>query len=280
MQEYIEDTLLSIIGQDYDNFEIIVMDGGSTDNTLEILRKYDKNIKLLVSEADAGQYDAINKGFRYASGDIYAWLNADDKYFPWTLSTVARVFSSYPSINWIRGVSSFIDQYGQLLYINDVCGAPRKLIQMGWFQKGILGYLQQESMFWRASLWDRAGGLNIEYKLAADFDLWIRFAESSDLVTVGIPLAAFRKRISSRSKVNMKSYEREVESITSQLKSSKILSELLTHSIIQHGLRFLIWWRSYIYFYSVVGEKWVCEKRLCSTSGMSISRAILETKLS
>ena len=85
MEKYIEETILSILNQQYPNLELIIVDGGSSDNTLSILSKYKEQISLLISEKDEGQYNAINKGFSKATGEMLAWLNADDVYFPWTL---------------------------------------------------------------------------------------------------------------------------------------------------------------------------------------------------
>ena len=84
MEQYIEETLISILNQKYENLELIIVDGLSSDNTLNIISKYEKQISLLISEKDNGQYNAINKGMSFATGDILAWLNADDIYFPWT----------------------------------------------------------------------------------------------------------------------------------------------------------------------------------------------------
>ena len=112
MEKYLEQTILSIISQDYPNLEYIIVDGGSTDHTMDIINKYKSKISIIISEPDNGMYDAINKGIESSTGDILAWLNADDIYFPWTLSMVAKVFSENNEISWIRGIPAFLDESG------------------------------------------------------------------------------------------------------------------------------------------------------------------------
>src|SRR5215204_5758135 len=96
--EFIEETILSVINQNYPNLEYIVIDGGSTDGSVEIIKKYEQYFSYWVSEPDKGHADALNKGFAKATGEVMAWINSDDKYFPWTFATVAEVYSQFPEV--------------------------------------------------------------------------------------------------------------------------------------------------------------------------------------
>jgi glycosyltransferase involved in cell wall biosynthesis len=111
--KYIEECILSVLNQGYDNFDHIIIDGGSTDNTLTVLRKY-KHL-IWVSEPDEGQSDAINKGFKMASGEIIGWLNADDRYLPGTFHSVAEYMSRWPDVDLIYGDYRWIDAEGRVI---------------------------------------------------------------------------------------------------------------------------------------------------------------------
>jgi len=216
MAPYIEQTILSVISQGYDNLEYIIVDGGSTDGTREIIEKYRDKITCFISEPDNGMYDALNKGFAHATGDILAWINADDIYFPGAFRTVDKIFSTYSDVEWISGRSAYISEDGTLRHVaskNSI--KSRKDILNGWCREGVLGYLMQEGMFWRRSLMEKAGPLNIGYKYAGDFELWMRFASESDLFHVNVPLSAFRKRLDNVSSINADGYREEVRSIVS-----------------------------------------------------------------
>ncbi len=194
MDALVEQTLKSISGQTK-RPELILIDAASSDGSLAIYERYKNTIDVLVSEPDDGQYHAINKGMKLATGEILCWLNADDILMPWTASVVTEIFEKYPDIMWITGLPSFLNGTGQLVQVQkNLAAFPQKSIAEGRYSGCYAGYLQQESMFWRRSLWDKVGGLNTEYKLAADFDLWTRFAKIAPLVPVDIPLAAFRER--------------------------------------------------------------------------------------
>ena len=172
MEKYIEKTIQSILNQDYPNLEYIIVDGGSSDSTMEIIEKYRDKITKIICEPDDGMYDAINKGIKASKGEILAWLNADDSYFPWTLKTVSKIFSEHNDINWITGIPSFMDEGGNLTNIYTHAAAkPSKAIANGWFREGVYGYLMQENMFWRRDLYNKSGGLDVSYKFAGDFDL-------------------------------------------------------------------------------------------------------------
>lgn len=224
MEGFVEQTLKSIAAQTK-RPEYIVIDGGSTDGSLKVFERYDEIIDVMVSEPDDGQYHAIEKGMNRANGDILCWLNADDILMPWTVSVVTEIFEKYPDIMWITGLPSFLNEAGQLVQVQkNLASYPQKSIAAGRYSGRFAGYLQQESMFWRRSLWDKAGGLNLNYQLAADFDLWTRFAKIAPLVPVDIPLAAFRERPGAqRSSEFADQYVLEVENVCQNLRPANFI---------------------------------------------------------
>ena len=277
MEQYIEETILSILNQQYPNLELIVVDGGSSDNTLYILSKYKEQISLLISERDEGQYNAINKGFSKATGEILAWLNADDVYFPWTLAHVANFFNKHPSQLWVSGSTSLMNENGLIYgFSSNVIAKPNKFVRNGWFRSGQYGYLQQEGMFWRKELWEQVGGLNENYKLASDFELWTRFSNKSSLVSFGLPLACFRNRMSSRSNELKKEYEAEVESICYGFKKPNFIVKFLGGFSLFTMLliRKLTISKSLIYFYSPTKKIWILIKKRSSLTVHSFSKLI------
>lgn len=214
-EKTIEQTILSIIHSKTLNTELIVIDGGSTDKTLQILNKYKDDIDILVSEEDKGMYHAINKGINLSSGDILGWLNADDVYFPWTLKTIEKIFNEFEEVKWLTGLPGFINSDG---FYTGVRSSPsayiRRLISKGWYQNGLLGHIQQESTFWRKELYSSSNGLDLNLKYASDYKLWITFAKQAELYRLNIPIAAFRKGQGEQISIKFKDiYEQEVSSV-------------------------------------------------------------------
>ncbi len=195
MAGYIGQTIQSVVSQNYPNLEYIVIEGDSKDGTTEVINRFADKIAKVVIEPDGGQYHAIQKGMNMATGEVLAWINADDIYCPWTLSVVSEIFSNFPDVDWITGLTTYINEAGQCVSVANTASAyPVKYIRNGWFRSYLGGYLQQESVFWRRSLWEKVGGLDLTLSCAADFKLWTEFARHADLVTVAVPLAAFRFR--------------------------------------------------------------------------------------
>lgn len=259
--DLVEDTIRSVVQQRYPRLQYVFIDGASKDNTLEVARRYESDIAVLLSERDDGQYHGIQKGMSLATGEVMAWLNGDDIYCPWTLSVVGEIFARFPDVDWIVGTSSFMNGRGQCTRVSGNSGTamPRDYIRKGWFRPELAGYLQQESMFWRRSLWEAVGGLDLSLSLAADFDLWRRFAEHAELHAVNVPLALFRQRPGlQRSSAGQKSYEAEVARICERLPRPPGLWTALSGRGEQwrHVCRSLIWKRAPVVAYSSKSQAW------------------------
>jgi glycosyltransferase involved in cell wall biosynthesis len=206
---FINETIISVVSQ-AGPFLIHyhVQDGGSADSTINLLRGWQKRLAndfpincagikfSFSSEPDRGLYDAVNRGFA-ASGkaDFMAWINADDRYEPGAFFTVAEIFGNHSDIDWVTGRPTVINETGGMLHISPIIPFPRKAIAAGVFEgRFARPFIQQESTFWRSVLWEKTGGLNADFRVAGDFDLWRRFAMQSDLVIIDAILACFRER--------------------------------------------------------------------------------------
>lgn len=222
---YLVETIESVVSQ-AGNFDIeyIVMDGGSTDNTVEILKKYDQAIKSgahpihcnsltfsWYSEKDKGMYDAINRGFMKADGDVYAWINADDTYVPDALQKIADAFATFPEINWVKGITSNIEANGALIRKGGVLIYDQSLLACGVYGRQAY-FVEQDSVFWRADLWEKVGGIPTEYRLAGDYFLWIQFAQHTALWSLNVPVSRFRKSTGQLSQ-QVAAYKKEQQSI-------------------------------------------------------------------
>ncbi|HMJ67956.1 MAG TPA: glycosyltransferase [Cyclobacteriaceae bacterium] len=188
--QYLEQTILSVIGQKYPNLEYVIIDGGSSDGTLDIIKKYEKHLTRWVSEKDNGMYDALQKGFAGTTGEIMLWINSDDILHAGAFETIVEVFSSFPQIDWITGLNTIIDEQGRLSR-----AYPARRFSKYHFLTFDFQYIQQESTVWRRSLWERAGGrLETSSRLAADFELWLRFIHLTQLYTCNLLIGGFRRR--------------------------------------------------------------------------------------
>ena len=195
--EFLEQTILSVINQKYPDLEYIIIDGGSTDNSVEIIKKYENQLTFWVSEKDAGQYDAINKGFAKSTGEIMLWLNSDDMLCPWAFHVAATVFRQCPDIEWLTSSRPVTwAQSGLCIAAGLIDGFSKKTFYQGRNIKRnhyYRFYIQQESTFWQRALWLRSGGcVHADIDYAGDFDLWARFWEFSDLVCINVPLGGWR----------------------------------------------------------------------------------------
>lgn len=171
---FLEKTIKSVIGQEYPNYEYIIVDGGSDDESVEIIKKYEKHLQYWVSEKDKGQSDAINKGFEVATGDIFAWLNSDDIYFQNTFLKVAKYFMENSKTQVVYGNVKLIDE-------NDHVAGERRFIRYitAFLRYGFLhgGFgISQPATFWRRQLYEKVEGLDVDLVHCMDTDLFVKYA--------------------------------------------------------------------------------------------------------
>lgn len=198
----IEDTICSIINQNYRNYEIIVMDGGSTDSTLDVIDRYRQYLAHVTSAPDNGQSQAINRGFQQATGDIFAWLNSDDYYLPGALAKVAETFSN-PNVEFLVGAGDVISLEHKFLRFIPQRNLNRQAL-LDWKNDR---WIMQQSCFWRSTLWKRVGGVDETLSLLMDYDLWFKFSSSCQPASLDQKLAVMRyypeaKTVKFRSKSN------------------------------------------------------------------------------
>lgn len=210
--DFLEATILSVLGQNYPRIEYIVIDGGSTDGSVEIVEKYASNsadvhafggsklrhsITSWVSERDRGQTDAINKGFAKATGDILAWINSDDTYNPGAVSEAVKFLNENPGMAMVYADCNFIDEQGRVI--------GKFASRQTDYQKLRTGYVHipQQTMFFRAKYWRQLGPLDPSFYFAMDYDLWVRIAKHAPIKYLpGRTWANFRIHTSSKTNVD------------------------------------------------------------------------------
>jgi glycosyltransferase involved in cell wall biosynthesis len=208
-ERYLEDTIQSILQQCYPNLEYIVVDDGSTDGTVEIIKKYERHIAWWTSQRNTGLYGALNTGFARSTGDVLGWLNANDKLHTNGLFVVGSVFSAFPQVEWITGRPTVFSDDGMTVELQDLprWSRPR-------FLAGANRHIQQESTFWKRSLWERAGGaLSTEFRAEGDFELWVRFFRYAQLYSVDALIGGWRFHPNSLSHGNVNRYNQGCDTI-------------------------------------------------------------------
>lgn len=192
--EYLEETILSVLNQDYQNIEYIIIDGGSTDGSVDIIKKYENKLTFWLSEPDKGQTDAIIKGFNKANGSFLAWLCSDDLLEPSMIKISAHFLSKLPAVGLTFGDRVRIDRKG------NIYSFQRYPQFRNWHLKWGLT-LPQETVLFRKEIYEKSGALNPTFKMAMDYDLWCKMSEITNFFHIPAFLGKFRTHESSKSTV-------------------------------------------------------------------------------
>jgi hypothetical protein len=183
---YIADAIGSVLSQNYSDLDYLVMDGASTDNTLDVLRGLGDRVRW-ISERDAGQSDAIRRGFCQTQGEILGWLNADDVLMPGALQSVAEFFAAHPEVDLVYGDATYIDaegkEIGRCVHVEPF--SMRRLLHYSDF-------IVQPAAFFRRSAYEAVGGLDPTLHWGMDYDLWLKLARAHKVAYLPKPLASYR----------------------------------------------------------------------------------------
>lgn len=172
---FLEATIQSALSQDYPRIEYIIVDGGSTDGSADIIKKYSDKLAWWVSEKDRGQTDAINKGFARASGQIFAWINSDDTYEPRAVGQAVLFLKDHPEVGMVYADCNYINEQGRV-----IGKFPAAQTDLPRLRRGYV-HIPQQTMFFRAELWKQVGPLDPSFYFAMDYDLWTRIAARAEL---------------------------------------------------------------------------------------------------
>jgi len=183
---YLPETMRSVLEQDYPNLEYIVIDGGSSDGSAEIIQGFSQRLAYWQSQPDQGQTDAINQGFARASGEILAWLNSDDLLLPGAVSAAVRQLHSHPEAGMVYGDALLINAAGKKIGAFPAAQTDYRKLRRGYV------HIPQQAAFFRADLWKQVGPLDPSFYFAMDYDLWVRLASKAPLVYVPELWGAFR----------------------------------------------------------------------------------------
>lgn len=237
-EEYIEETVKSVLSQNYPNLKYIVLDDGSTDNSWKKIKKYKD--KLFHCERLEGYrktvVPALNIGIKKLNTEIMGWLNSDDILLPKSLFTIADVFSELKEVDWFTGIACTINEKSEIVNLS-----PRRKNKHDYLS-GNWQVIQQESTFWRKNLWEKTGAhLNENFIQGFDSELWTRFFEKADHYFLTAPIGAYRKIGQSRSIRAKEEFTRYTEKALEKMKRKTKNSEILASKIyafIKKYLRF------------------------------------------
>lgn len=194
--QFLEQTIQSVLGQDYPNIEYIVVDGGSKDGSVDILKKHAGRLAWWVSEQDKGQTDAINKGFNRATGEILAWINSDDTYNPAAVGEAVKYLVENPQVAMVYADCNFINEDGKVIGKFKSAQTDYRRLREGYV------HIPQQTMFFRAKYWKELGPLDSSFYFAMDYDLWTRIAKHAPIKYLpGKAWANFRIHTTSKTNV-------------------------------------------------------------------------------
>jgi glycosyltransferase involved in cell wall biosynthesis len=218
---FLEQTLRSVLEQDYPNIEYIVIDGASTDNSTQVIEKYAERLSWWVSEKDNGQAEAINKGLVRASGEIIAWLNSDDYYLPGAISSAVKVFDENPDVVLVYGDMLAVDENGQTT--NELKYKQLSLEDLLCFQ--IIG---QPAVFFRRDAYEQTGGLDTNFHFLLDHQFWIRIARHGKILHIPQTWAAARYHVEAKNRAKAVEFGREAFRILDWAKTQSGLDEAVS----------------------------------------------------
>lgn len=218
--KYLEQTILSVLNQDYPRIEYIVMDGASTDGSVDIIKKYAAKLAYWESVKDKGQADAINKGFARATGEIVAWLNSDDYYLPGAISAAVKVFEENPDVALLYGNMLAVNEHGATF--NTLTYKQLALEELLCFQ--IIG---QPAVFMRRSALQKTSGLDLTFHFLLDHLLWIKIAKQGNLLHVDQTWAAARYHAEAKNRAKAAEFGREAFRILDVVSRDESLAPLL-----------------------------------------------------
>lgn len=216
-ERYLNQCIESVLTQGWQNLEYIVMDCASNDASLDIIKAYKDHLTILDNPQQLKGFNALNYALSHCSGDIMAWIYPEDKYHEKAFLQAAGILYRHPEIEWIIGRPNALQESGEPLYIDVL---PAIYARRNWLEINVVQpFIYQESMFWKKSLWQRAGAvLNTQWKYAADFELWLRFSRYAELYSVNFLLAGYRNGIEGRYSRYPIQYLQEVVSIVEEEK--------------------------------------------------------------
>ena len=218
---FIERTIQSVLKQQVDKeVEYIVIDGGSTDGTTDILKKFGERLRF-TSGPDKGMSDALNQGFAMCTGEVIGWLNSDDLYIPGTLQTVAGYFTDHPDCLWVYGKCLMVDENDREIRKWITSYKARKAAVFSYRRLLVENFISQRSGFFRRSIFEKTGFLDINLKTAMDYDLWLRFARLGEPGVIHDFLASFRVHHQSISARNFRKQFQEQYSIHQRYDQNK-----------------------------------------------------------
>lgn len=197
-EQFLEEAIRSVLLQNYPNLEYILIDGGSTDGSVEIIQKYESYLNFWVSESDDGQSHAINKGFAQSSGHILCWINSDDMLKPGALELVAKTLKDISMASWLVGSSELINTEGLLIENRTPSENITHEIILSWSEN----WFPQQSTFWTRAMWNGTGPLNEILHYAMDYALWLNMLECATPIVTKEILSAYRFHIDAKTGAN------------------------------------------------------------------------------
>ena len=214
-EKYIEDTIKSVISQTNKNFEFIIFDGNSSDNSIKIINKYKNEIDHISIGKDKNQYEAVDKAIKISKGEIIIWINSDDILDKNAVENAISIFAADKSAQWISGINGYIKynyRYSGIPYFY-----PNTFITNGYAHQNYWGFIQQESIIFKKKLFYNSGGFKNRFTNASDFHLWKNFSKHSKLKTYYLKIGYFRSWHGQNSKIQQLEYYKDTG-----LKKSKI----------------------------------------------------------